>query len=150
MSVPHKDRWKVSASSGDPRLAIDDLYATSWISKPSQKSWLEIDLGGFATLGGLEVYWGKQAPVTYAFESSLDGKAWAQLCRTRHGEGGQDVFGFPPTAARFVRWTYENPEPERGQEIVDINLYSPPRRGFGARGRSDCGDWPCPDFTPSR
>jgi hypothetical protein len=24
-----------------------------------------------------------------------------------------------------VRWTYENPEPERGQEIVEINLYSP-------------------------
>jgi hypothetical protein len=125
MNVPHKDRWKVTASSGDPDLAIDDLYSTSWISKPSQESWLEIDLGEVVTLGGLEVYWGKQAPVVYAFESSLDGNAWVHLCRTRHGEGGQDVFGFPPTPGRFVRWTYENPEPERGQEIVDINLYSP-------------------------
>ena len=125
MDVPPKNRWKVTASSGDPRLAIDDNYATLWISEPSEKPWLEIDLGEVATLGGLEVYWGKQAAGIYGFESSLDGKAWAHLCSTRHGEGGQDVFAFPPTAARFVRWVYDNPEPERGQEIVEINLYGP-------------------------
>ena len=125
MDVPPKNRWKVTASSGDPRLAIDDNYATLWISEPSEKPWLEIDLGEVVTLGGLEVYWGKQAAGIYGFESSLDGKAWAHLCSTRHGEGGQDVFAFPPTAARFVRWVYDNPEPERGQEIVEINLYGP-------------------------
>ena len=122
---PAKNRWKVTASSGDPRLAIDDNYATTWILKPSKKPWLEIDLGEVTTLGGLEVYWGKQAAGAYGFESSLDGKTWAHLCRTRHGEGGQDVFAFPPAAARFVRWTCDNPEPERGQEIVQINLYGP-------------------------
>ena len=125
MNVPHKNRWKVTASSGDPRLAIDDNYATTWILKPSNKPWLEIDLGEVTTLGGLEVYWGKQAAGVYGFESSLDGKTWAHLCRTRHGEGGQDVFAFPPVAARFVRWTCDNPEPERAQEIVEINLYGP-------------------------
>ncbi len=125
MDVPRKNRWKVTASSGDPRLAIDDNYATTWILKPSKKPWLEIDLGEVTTLGGLEVYWGKQAAGVYGFESSLDGKTWAHLCRTRHGEGGQDVFAFPPAAARFVRWTCDNPEPERGQEIVQINLYGP-------------------------
>ena len=122
---PAKNRWKVTASSGDPRLAIDDNYATTWILKPSKKPWLEVDLGEVTTLGGLEVYWGKQAAGAYGFESSLDGKTWAHLCRTRHGEGGQDVFAFPPAAARFVRWTCDNPEPERGQEIVQINLYGP-------------------------
>ena len=125
MDVPPKTRWKVTASSGDPRLAIDDNYATVWISKPSKKPWLEIDLGEVTALGGLEVYWGRQAAGNYRFESSLDGKAWTHLCRTRHGEGGQDVFAFPPAAARFVRWTCDNPEPERGQEIVEINLYGP-------------------------
>ena len=45
MSVPGKKRWGVTASSGDPRLAIDDRYATTWISEPSKKPWLEIDLG---------------------------------------------------------------------------------------------------------
>jgi F5/8 type C domain len=123
MDVPKKDRWKVTASSGEPRLAIDDNYATTWILEPSKKPWLEIDLGEATTLGGLEVYWGKQAAGKYAFESSLDGKAWARLCGTRHGEGGQDVFAFPPAAARFVRWTCDNPQLERGQEIVQINLY---------------------------
>ncbi|HXW19909.1 MAG TPA: discoidin domain-containing protein, partial [Roseiarcus sp.] len=125
MSVPPKKRWKATASGGDPRLAIDDRYATAWISAPSEKPWLAIDLGEASTLGGIEVYWGKGSAVVYEFESSLDGKAWTRLCGTRHGEGGQDVFAFPPVAARFVRWAYENPDPQSAQEIVEINLYDP-------------------------
>ena len=67
MKAPSKDRWKATASSGDPRLAIDDRYATTWTSKASKKAWLKIDLGKPATLAGLEVYWGKQAPEIYRF-----------------------------------------------------------------------------------
>ena len=68
MDVPPKSRWKVTASSGDPRLAIDDNYATTWILRPSKKPWLEIDLSEVTTLGGLEVYWGKQAARSYVLE----------------------------------------------------------------------------------
>ena len=125
MHIPPKSQWKVTASSGDPRLAIDDHYTTVWISEPSKKPWLEIDLDEVTTLGGLEVYWGRQAAKIYGFKSSLDGKAWTHLCSTRNGEGGQDVFAFPPAAARFVRWTCDNGEPERGAEIVQINIYAP-------------------------
>jgi hypothetical protein len=125
MNVPQKTQWKVTASSGDPRRAVDDRYVTAWVSEPSDKPWLEIDLGAVATLGGLEIYWGKRAASKYGFEASLDGKAWTYLCGSRHGEGGQEVFAFPPTEARFVRWTCKNPEPRQGQEIVQINLYAP-------------------------
>ena len=55
MRVPDKSLWKATASSGDPSLAIDDLYATCWIAEPLARPWLEIDLGASATLGGLEV-----------------------------------------------------------------------------------------------
>ena len=125
MKAPRKDQWKATASSGDPHLAIDDRYATTWKAKPAKKPWLKIDLGKAATLAGLEVYWGPDAPVVYGFKSSLDGKRWTHLCRTRHGEGGQDVFAFPPVKARFVRWTCDDPQAERGKEIVEINLYGP-------------------------
>jgi hypothetical protein len=123
--VPHKSQWTVIASSGDPRAAIDDSYSTQWVSEASKTPWLEIDFGRIATLGGLEVYWGRHAAEAYAFVSSLDGEAWTHLCATRHGEGGQNVFAFPPTEARFVRWTCADPEPERGREIVEINMYGP-------------------------
>ncbi len=49
----------------------------------------------------------------------------AIFARTHHGEGGQDVFAFPPVEARFVRWTCDDPQPERGPEIVEFNLYGP-------------------------
>ena len=125
MKVPPKKLWTATASSGDPGRAIDDRYTTAWVSEPSNKSWLEIDLGEAATLGGLEVYWGGRAAEKYGFQSSLDGKSWSPLCSTRHGEGGQDVFAFPPVEARFVRWSCEAPGPARRQEIVQINLYAP-------------------------
>jgi hypothetical protein len=125
MKVPQKDRWKATASSGDPRRAVDNRYATTWKAKPAKKPWLKIDLGKAATLAGLEVYWGQDAPVAYGFKSSLDGKRWTHLCRTRHGEGGQDVFAFPPVKARFVRWTCDDVLAERGKEIVEVNLYGP-------------------------
>jgi len=125
MNVPHKNQWTISASSGDPQLAIDDQYATTWISEPSKAVSLEIDLGQTATLGGIEVYWGQQAAGVYEFKSSRDQKTWTHLCSTRHGEGGQDVFAFPPVEARFVRWSFDNPDPLKGPEIVEINLYAP-------------------------
>ena len=125
MDVPPKPLWKATASDGDPRSAIDDRYATCWVSGPLEKPWLEIDLGAVATLGGLELYWGHHAPAAYEIAGSTDGKNWPRLCGTRHGEGGQEVFGFPPTTARFVRWSSENPERRPGPEIVQINLYGP-------------------------
>ena len=125
MTVPPKRQWRASASSGDAQLAVDDSYATSWTAQAGETSWLEIDLGAVATVGGLEVYWGAVAPVRYRFVASLDGAAWSDLCRTGHGEGGQDVFAFPPAEARFVRLIGEDPSGEPGWEIVEINLYSP-------------------------
>ena len=125
MRVPDKSLWKATASSGDPSLAIDDLYATCWIAEPLARPWLEIDLGASATLGGLEVYWGEHAPAALGFDASLEGLHWTRLCGTRHGEGGQDVFAFPPVDARFVRWSCEDETSEAGFEIVQINLYGP-------------------------
>jgi hypothetical protein len=125
MKVSPKRQWRVAASSGDPQRAVDDSYATAWTADATEKPWFEIDLGAAATLGGLEVYWGDVAPATYRFASSLDGEAWTDVCRTRHGEGGQDVFAFPPVEARFVRWISEDSPADRGPEIVEINLYAP-------------------------
>jgi len=125
MSVPPKSHWKVTASSGEPRSAIDGQYSSTWSFQPEKSSWLEIDLGEAATLAGLEVYWGKAPVSAYEVNGSIDGRTWTRLCGTRHGEGGQDVFAFPPTPARFVRWTFDNPGPETEIEIVEINLYGP-------------------------
>ena len=125
MKVPPKRLWRAAASSGEPERAVDESYATAWRAEAAEGPWFEIDLGAVATLGGLEVYWGESAAANYRFASSLDGKAWSEFCRTRHGEGGQDVFAFPPVATRFVRWRSEDPPAERGPEIVEINLYTP-------------------------
>jgi hypothetical protein len=125
VNVPSKHQWRITASSSDPRLAIDENYTSSWRVGTSGTPWLEIDIGESAVLGGLEVYWGPQAPPRYGFVFSLDGKIWAHLCRTRHGEGGLEIFAFPPTAARFLRWTCEDPGPARSFDIIEINLYDP-------------------------
>ena len=125
MSLPPKSRWTIRASSGQPAAVIDDLYADTWVSAPAVSSWLEIDLGQTTTLGGIEVYWGRRYAEVYDFDVSLDGLQWRPLCRTRHGEGGQNVFAFPPAEARYLRLQDRYEGPERSLEIVEINLYEP-------------------------
>ena len=68
---------------------------------------------------------GRQAPNPMGSSPRSTAKRGPHLCRTRHGEGGQEVFAFPPVAARFVRWTCDDPVQSSGLEIVDINLYGP-------------------------
>jgi hypothetical protein len=125
MSVPPKSRWRVSSSSGAPLSAIDAAYSSTWSFKAEPTAWLMIDLGEEALLAGLEVYWGRAAVSFYEVHGSRDGRNWARLCGTRHGEGGQDVFAFPPASVRFCRWTFDDPLSERAVEIVEINLYGP-------------------------
>lgn len=132
MSLQAKSQWVVTASSGEPRRAVDDLYASSWVSSPSSASWLQIDLGEVSVLGGVEVYWGHVAAEVYGLESSCDGQVWAPLCRTRHGEGGQNVFAFPPVAARYLRLAEDHQGPDRALEIVEINVY-PPEQALSVR-----------------
>ena len=150
MKVPHKDRWKATASSGDPRLAVDDRYATTWTSKPAKKSWLKIDLGKTTSLAGLEVYWGREAPVVYGFKSSLDGKRWTHLCQTRHGEGGQDVFAFPPVKAQIRALDLRRPAGRAGKGDRRDQPLRLRRRGVGEGGGTGRGARLCPGETPQR
>lgn len=125
MNIPDKSAWTVTASSGVARAAADGSYSTQWDCTPAPHSWFLIDLGQIAALGGIEVYWGKLYADVYVIECSLDGKTWSHLCATRYGEGGQNVFAFPPTQARYLRWTGANAAPDKGVEIVEINVYGP-------------------------
>lgn len=119
MDFPAKSVWIATAGSGDPQAAIDESYATAWAGT----AWLRIDLGRVATVGGIEVYWGRRYAERYALLSSLDGEHWTALCATAHGEGGQNVFAFPPREARFLRLVPE--AAAQTLDIVEINLYPP-------------------------
>ena len=55
MKVPAKTGWRITASGGDPTFAADDRYATAWTSAVGKAPSIEIDFGGAAKLGGLEV-----------------------------------------------------------------------------------------------
>lgn len=126
-SIPSKKQWHVNSSSTHCHLAIDTLYSTEWVFSPTSDNWLEIDLGVPALLGGLELYWGTGPIVSsYHFEYSLDKNTWFFLCGTEHGEGGQDVFAFPPTMAQFIRWKGNSfLESEFPLRVAQINLSSP-------------------------
>ena len=149
MSVLSKERWKVTASSGDPRLAIDDHYATTWISEPSKKPWLKIDLGETATLGGLEVYWGKQCAGSLwirvlagrqDLDPSLSALATAKADRT-----SLPSLPSPPDSCAGPATTRNRSE---GMEIVEINLYGPARRGVGEGRGAHRGARPFPGQAP--
>ena len=126
MNVPPKAMWKEP-----PAATFRDMRSTIAIPphvglEPAEKAVArDRSRRRRPLLGGLEIYWGHRSSSEYVFAGSQDGEPWTRLCGTRHGEGGQEVFGFPPTPARFVRWSCENPERRPGPDIVEINLYGP-------------------------
>ena len=125
MNVPHKNRWKATASSGDPRLAIDDRYATTWISKPSKKA-VAGDRPRQARdarrTRGLLGPAGAGQPMrssprsTASMDPSLPHSPW----RGRTGR-----FRLPSGRGAIRALDLRDPQPERGKEIVEINLYGP-------------------------
>jgi len=123
--LPPKRLWRATASSGDPRLAIDGAYGAAWAAEANEHAWLEIDLGETATLAGLEIYWGGHAMQSYRVAASSDAATWFPLCGLRHGEGGLDLFGFAPTDIRLLRVISDDPPGARGPAIVQVNLFAP-------------------------
>ena len=82
---------------------------------------------------------------SYGFEFSLDGKAWTHLCSTRHGEGGQDVFAFPPIRGAFRALDLRKSGAATAFWRLSSQSLRSRRRRIGDGGRPHCGARPCAD-----
>jgi beta-glucosidase-like glycosyl hydrolase len=97
---------KVAASSWEggnaPAAALDGRTSTRWSSLASDPQWLQVDLGGRATITGVTLNWETAYGTGYRIEVSNDAATWTSLYSTTTGRGGVENLAVTGTG-RYVR-----------------------------------------------
>ncbi|HEU5473411.1 MAG TPA: discoidin domain-containing protein [Actinophytocola sp.] len=96
----------VSASSWEggnaPGAALDGRATTRWSSLASDPQWLQVDLGGTATITGVLLNWETAYATGYRIEVSGDAATWTTIHSTAAGRGGVENLAIRGTG-RYVR-----------------------------------------------
>jgi len=106
--LPPRSEWKTSSSSKlvaalASELAIDGDMTTHWGGAFSANHWLQLDMGRVAEVGGVLLNWDYGFAVSYAIQTSLDGKSWQDVYVSSDSRGFTDYLFFPQVKARYVR-----------------------------------------------
>ncbi len=96
----------VSASSWEggnaPAAALDGRSTTRWSSLAADPQWLQVDLGGTASISGVVLDWEAAYATGYRIEVSNDAAAWTAIYSTTTGHGGVEDLAVAGTG-RYVR-----------------------------------------------
>jgi hypothetical protein len=93
-TVPISAFKQVTASSWEggnaPAAALDGRMNTRWSSLYNDDEWLQVDLGGAATISGATLIWENAYATGYHIDVSDDGTSWSTIYTTTTGEGGTE------------------------------------------------------------
>lgn len=97
---------KVTASSYEggnaPAAALDGRTTTRWSSQFSDPQWIQVDLGGRATITGVTLNWEAAYATGYRVEVSPDAANWSTVYSTATGPGGVENLAVTGTG-RYIR-----------------------------------------------
>ncbi|MEV0041026.1 discoidin domain-containing protein, partial [Streptomyces sp. NPDC050804] len=97
---------QVSASTWEganaPAAALDGRNDTRWSSQFADNQWLQVDLGGSATISGIELNWESAYARGYHIDLSDNGSTWSTVYTTATGQGGVEKLDITGKA-RYVR-----------------------------------------------
>ncbi len=85
-----------------PAAALDGRTNTRWSSLFSDPQWIQVDLGGTASVTGVTLNWEAAYASGYRLEISSNEQTWATLYSTTTGRGGVENLAVTGTG-RFVR-----------------------------------------------
>jgi beta-glucosidase len=96
----------VAASSVEggnaPAAALDGRTTTRWSSLAADPQWIQVDLGGHATITGVVLNWETAYATGYRIDVSDDASAWTTIFATTTGRGGVENLAIRGTG-RYVR-----------------------------------------------
>jgi len=96
---------KASSTNGAnaPEAALDQRTTSRWESAYSDPQWLQVDLGGAATITCVTLNWESAYASAYQIQTSNDGTAWTSVYGTTTGTGGIETAQVSG-AGRYVRF----------------------------------------------
>ncbi|MBM9506921.1 discoidin domain-containing protein [Actinacidiphila acididurans] len=86
-----------------PAAALDGRTTTRWSSQYTDNEWLQVDLGGAASISGVVLNWESAYGSGYRIEVSDNATSWTPIYTTTTGKGG--IEKLPVTGkGRYVRF----------------------------------------------
>ncbi|MET0654095.1 MAG: discoidin domain-containing protein [Pseudoxanthomonas sp.] len=129
-ALPPRSQWKATGSSLQvpalaPAHAIDGDMKTRWGGAFSADHWLQVDMGKIAEVGGVLLHWDSGFAVSYAIQTSVDGKQWRDAFISGDSRGFTDYLFFPATKARYVRLASLPKTADWGVSVFEFEPLSP-------------------------
>jgi hypothetical protein len=82
--------------------AVDGNTGTRWSSAFSDPQWLQVDLGGTASISQVVLQWEAAYATAFQIQTSADGTNWTSIYSTTTGTGGVQTLNISGTG-RYVR-----------------------------------------------
>jgi hypothetical protein len=92
----------VENASFPASAAVDGNTGTRWSSAFSDPQWLQVDLGGTASISQVVLQWEAAYATAFQIQTSADGTNWTTIYSTTTGTGGTQTLNITGTG-RYVR-----------------------------------------------
>ena len=112
----------VEMGSTPATAAVDGGAGTRWSSAFADPQWIQIDLGGLASLTRVVLRWEAAYGKAYAIEVSTDARMWTTAHRATDGDGGVDDIALTATG-RYVRMYGTSRATQYGYSLWEFEVY---------------------------
>ncbi|MET8147767.1 DUF1996 domain-containing protein [Actinoplanes sp. NPDC049668] len=102
--------------------AVDGNAGTRWSSAFSDPQWLQVDLGGTATISSVVLAWEAAYSRTFSLQVSPNGSAWTTIRANIAGTGGRQTVAVTGSG-RYVRMLSTARATQWGVSLTEFEVY---------------------------
>jgi hypothetical protein len=113
--------------------AVDGNPGTRWSSAFSDPQWLQVDLGGTASISQVVLQWETAYATAFQIQTSPDGTNWTTIYSTTSGTGGTQTLSVSGTG-RYVRMYGTARATPYGYSLWEFGVYTTTGGGGGGGG----------------
>jgi hypothetical protein len=120
-------------NAGTPSsAAVDGNTGTRWASAFSDPQWIQIDLGGNATVSQVVLNWEAAYARAFQIQVSADGTSWTTVYQTTSGAGGIQTLAVSGSG-RFVRMNGTTRATQYGYSLWEFQVFGTGGGGGGGQ-----------------
>jgi hypothetical protein len=125
----------IQSASFPASAAVDGNPGTRWSSAFSDPQWLQVDLGGTASISQVVLQWETAYATAFQIQTSPDGTTWTTIYSTTTGTGGTQTLNITGTG-RYVRMYGTARATPYGYSLWEFQVYGTMGAG-GSCGATD-------------
>jgi hypothetical protein len=130
----------VENASYPASAAVDGNTGTRWSSAFSDPQWLQVDLGGTASISQVVLQWEAAYATAFQIQTSADGTTWTTIYSTTTGTGGTQTLNITGTG-RYIRMYGTARATPYGYSLWEFQVYGTGGGSGGGSGAPPASFW---------